>query len=116
MIVTYNFENSNAQFFVMGISLLMKIAHNRIFVLKRYQELYFNLMGIMMSFKLFLIGYKIILLPHISTFYYSVALLCSAKKLKSQTKILIFCFNQKSLKRLQLIKIKPNRGIKKRVG
>jgi hypothetical protein len=51
----------------------------------------------MKSFKLFLIGYKIIFLPHISPFYYSVTLLCSAKKLKSQTKILIFRFNQKNL-------------------
>ncbi|OYU84080.1 MAG: hypothetical protein CFE24_08580 [Flavobacterium sp. BFFFF2] len=35
--------------------------------------------------------------PHVSAFYYSVALLCSAKKLKSGTKILIFRCNQKSL-------------------
>ena len=37
---------------------------------------------------------------HILTFYYSVALLCSAKKVKSETKILIFRFNQKSLNQL----------------
>jgi cell filamentation protein len=40
--------------------------------------------------------------PHISAFYYSVALLCNAKKLKSGTKILIFRFNQKSLNHFYL--------------
>jgi hypothetical protein len=51
----------------------------------------------MKSFKLFLIGCKMVFLPQISAFYYSVALLCSAKKLKFGTKIHIFRFNQKSL-------------------
>jgi phage gp29-like protein len=38
-----------------------------------------------------------VFLPHISAFSYSVAQLCSAKKVKSETKIPIFRFNQKSL-------------------
>jgi hypothetical protein len=51
----------------------------------------------MKSFKLFSIGCKMVFLPHISTFSYSVAQPCSAKKVKSETKIPIFSFNQKSL-------------------
>jgi hypothetical protein len=38
-----------------------------------------------------------VFLSHILPFYYSVALLCSAKKSKSRTKTPIFRFNQKSL-------------------
>ncbi|OYU83112.1 MAG: hypothetical protein CFE24_12760 [Flavobacterium sp. BFFFF2] len=52
---------------------------------------------ILKCFKLFLIGCKMVFSSHISAFYYSVALLYSAKKLKSEAKILIFRFNQKSL-------------------
>ncbi|OYU82849.1 MAG: hypothetical protein CFE24_13845 [Flavobacterium sp. BFFFF2] len=52
---------------------------------------------ILKCFKLFSIGCKMVFSPHISAFYYSVALLCSAKKLKTGTKILIFHCNQKSL-------------------
>ncbi len=49
------------------------------------------------SFKLFSIGYKMVFSPQISPFYYSVALLCSAKKLKFETKILIFASTNKVL-------------------
>jgi hypothetical protein len=51
----------------------------------------------MKSFKLFSIGCKIAFSSHISAFVYSVALLCNRKKPKSEIKILIFRFNQKSL-------------------
>ena len=51
----------------------------------------------MKSFKLFSIGCKIVFLSHISSFFNSVAQLCNEKKLKSETKTLIFRFNQKSL-------------------
>jgi hypothetical protein len=49
------------------------------------------------SFKLFSIGCKIVFLSHILSFFNSVALLCNEKNLKSETKTLIFRFNQKSL-------------------
>jgi hypothetical protein len=58
----------------------------------------------MKSFKLFSIGCKMVFLPHISAFSYSVAQLCSAKKVKSETKISIFRFNQKSLNHFNIKK------------
>jgi hypothetical protein len=45
-------------------------------------------------------------LSHILPFYYSVALLCSAKKSKSRTKTPIFRFNQKSLNHFIVIFVK----------
>jgi hypothetical protein len=59
----------------------------------KYQDVFLALKW----FKLFSIGYKMVFLSHILPFYYSVALLCSAKKSKSRTKNPIFRFNQKSL-------------------
>ena len=64
------------------------------FLIKKYSV--FAVLS-MKSFTLFSIGCKIAFLSHISSFFYSVALLCIKKKLKSETKILIFRFNQKSL-------------------
>ncbi len=43
--------------------------------------------------------------PQIPPFFYSVALLCSAKKLKFEPKILIFRFNQKSLNEFSIFGI-----------
>jgi hypothetical protein len=62
---------------------------------------------IVKSFKLFSIGYKMVFLSHILPFYYSVALLCSAKKPKSRTKTPIFRFNQKSLNHF-IVAIQPS--------
>ncbi len=58
----------------------------------------------MKPFKLFSIGCKIVFLSHISAFFNSVAPLCNEKKLKSETKTLIFRFNQKSLNDFNLKK------------
>ena len=51
----------------------------------------------MKLFKLFSIGYKIDFLPTISDFFNSVAMAMQLKKSKSETKILISSYNQKSL-------------------
>jgi hypothetical protein len=50
-----------------------------------------------------------VFLSHILPFYYSVALLCSAKKSKSRTKTPIFRFNQKSLNHFTKKKINQKR-------
>jgi len=51
----------------------------------------------------FLIGYKMVFLSHILSFSHSVALLCSLKKIKSESKIPIFHFNKKSLNHFNLL-------------
>jgi len=51
----------------------------------------------MNPFKLFIIGFKMPFSSQISPFYYSVAMLCSAKKLAFENKITIFRYNENIL-------------------
>jgi len=54
------------------------------------------------SSRLFSIGCKMAFVPHILPFFYSVAQLCNAKKIKSVTKIPIFSLQSKKPGGVQL--------------